>query len=468
MMADVYDVGIIGSGPGGYVSAIRCSQLGKRCALIDFDRTRLGGVCLNEGCIPTKAMINIAEQILNIQKSEGFGILARCQTPDLKRVVAYCRGVKDLLRKGIQHLLDKNGVDFLEGKARLLGNNRISIELKDGGKREIEVKNIILAPGAHTRAIPEIEVDGNRIITHKEAIELESPPESILIVGGGSVGVEFAHIFNVFGSEVTIAEIMPQLLPERDPEISASLKSRLGRDGVHILTESRIESVSRFDNKIEIQLKTRETKKSVNVEKILLATGRSPNTEGLGLEDVGIELERGFIKIHENFRTNIDNVYAVGDVVLSSPMYAHVAFEQGIRAAEAIAGLNPGPIDYNNIPHTIYTTKQVATVGMTKDEAIDKGFKVKESKKFFKSNPQAVIRHEDEGFIKVVADAETDRILGVHIFGWNACEILAGFIIAKTNNLTFEDISRSVHAHPTLSEISQDISRKILGKEIYG
>ena len=467
-MADIYDVGIIGSGPGGYVAAIRCSQLGKRCALIDFDKARLGGVCLNEGCIPTKTMIHITEQILNIRKSERFGILARCQTPDLKRVAAYSRGVRDLLRKGIQHLLDKNGVDFLEGKARLTENNRIRIELKDESIKEIEAENIILAPGAYTRAIPEIEMDGIRIITHKEAIELESPPESILIVGGGSVGVEFSHIFNVFGSEVTIIEIMPQILPEQDPEIAISLKSRLERDGVHIFTESRIQGVSRFDNKIKVQLKTRGAEKSVNAEKVLLAAGRSPNTEGLGLEDVGIELERGFIKVYENFKTNIDNVYAVGDVVLSSPMYAHVAFEQGIRAAEAIAGLNPEQIDYNNIPHTIYTAMQVATIGMTKDQAIDKGFKVKESKRFFKSNPQAVIRQEDEGFIKVVADEETDRILGVHIFGWNACEVLVGFIIAKTNNLTFEDISRSIHAHPTLSEISQDISRAILGKEIYG
>ncbi len=446
-MPDKREIVIIGSGPGGYVAAIRLAQLGKRVSVIDIDETRLGGVCLNEGCVPVKSLINSASIFSAIKKADIYGLEADARPPDMKKIVAVSQNISSVLRNGLKGLFKKNRIEFIAGRARLLSDKRIEIESKNS-REEIEADNIIIAVGSSPKVVPNVMLDGKNIFTSTEAIRLEVLPKTMLVIGAGAIGVELASMFSLLGTKVTIVEILPHILPFKDEEISKALERSFTKRGIGVLTNTKAENTAAF-------------------ESVLVAAGRKPNTEGLGLEKAGVKTEGGFITADEKMRTNVKNIYAVGDA-LNTPMYAHVAYKEGIIAAEDIAGVKGETIDYDAIPHVIFTEPQVAGVGLTEGEAREKGYDAAVSKHFFKANSKAVINRSDEGFIKMIADKNTRKLLGVYIIGEGATEIIHEFVLAKTAGLTVDDIARAVHAHPTLSEIACDAAKAVFGKPIHG
>lgn len=465
-MPDKYDVIIIGAGPGGYAAAIRLSQLGKHACVIDIDETRLGGVCLNEGCIPVKSLINSAAVFSMIRKVGIYGLEAEAKTPDMKKVTAVSQNSSITLRNGLKSLFRKNNIEFLAGKAKLLSNGTIEIE-SQSGRKEIEADNIIIAAGSAPKSIPNVVPDGKSVITSNEAIKLETLPGTMLVIGGGAIGVEFASMFSSLGTKVTIVEMLPHILPFKDEEISKALEKIFKKRGIEVFTGTKIKALNKKNKTVEAVMDTTAGEKKAEFEIVLVAAGRKPNTEGLGLEKAGIKIKDGFIAADDRMRTSVKNIYAAGDV-LNTPMYAHVAYREGIIAAEEIAGVKGETIDYNNIPHVIFSEPQVAGAGLTELEAKEAGYDAVITKHFFKANSKAVIDHNDEGFIKIIADRKSRKLLGVYIIGEGAVEIIHEFILAKSAGLTMDDIAKAVHAHPTLSEIVSDAAKAVFGKPIHG
>jgi len=465
-MPDKREVAIIGSGPGGYVAAIRLSQLGKRVSVIDIDETRLGGVCLNEGCVPVKSLINSASVFSAIKKADIYGLEADVRPPDMKKIVAVSQNVSSVLRNGLKGLFKKNGIEFIAGRARLLSGKRIEIESKNG-REEIEADNIIIAAGSSPKAIPNVTLDGKNIFTSTEAIRLEALPKTMLVIGAGAIGVELASMFSLLGTKVTIVEMLTAVLPFKDEEISKTLERAFKKRGIEIFTGAKVTALNKKSSSIEAVFETGDGEKKSEFECVLVAAGRKPNTEGLGLEKAGVKTEGGFITADAKMRTNVKNIYAVGDI-LNTPMYAHVAYKEGIIAAEGIAGVKAETIDYDAIPHVIFTEPQVAGVGLTEGEAREKGYETAASKHFFRANSKAVINRSDEGFIKIIADKKTRKLLGVYIIGEGATEIIHEFVLAKSAGLTIDDIAKAVHGHPTLSEIASDAAKAVFDKPIHG
>jgi dihydrolipoamide dehydrogenase len=444
-----FDVTVLGSGPGGYVAAIRASQLGMKVAMVE--KESLGGVCLNWGCIPTKALLRIAEQYEFLKESERWGFQVENPKVAWDQVIRRSRDAAGKLNKGVGMLMKKNRITVLDGHARFLTPGRLEIQAADGRKTAVSTSRSIIATGARAATIPGVSVDGKRVISSREAMVLGSVPASITIIGAGAIGLEFAYFYSVFGTEITIVEYLDRLLPTADEDLSAQLTRAFKKRGMKIHTSSRVTSVDVGKTGTRTTFEQDGKDVTVESEATLMAVGVRGNVEDMGLEGIGVPVERGFIQVDEHLRTGIANVYAIGDV-RGQPALAHVASAEGVHAVEHLAGLEPRPIDYSAIPACVYCQPQVASVGLTEKEAREKGYDVKVGRFPFAANGKAVAVGETEGFVKIVGDAKFGEILGAHIIGSEATELIAEMALARAAELTVHDVHTAIHSHPTLSE----------------
>ena len=453
-----YDVAVIGAGPGGYIAAIRAAQLGLKVVVIE--REEVGGVCLNWGCIPSKALLRNAEVVELFHDAEKFGITYDNMQVDLGKAIDRSRQVVDRLVRGVKQLFKKHKIDVVMGTARFETPNRLVVE---PGAQVIEAAAVIIATGARSKDLPMLKADGRTVLTSREALALRELPKSIAIIGGGAVGVEFAYFFRCYGSEVTIIELLPRLVPSEDEEVSRQLERSLGRQGIVIKTGVGVESVEHTKDGIRLTLGGEGG--VVEAEKVLLGVGVLPNTEGLGLEKVGVALERGFIKIDDQMRTNIPGVYAIGDVT-GKMLLAHVASAQGVIAAETIKGLPLDPIHYPDMPRGTYCQPQVASMGLTEAQAKAAGRNIKVGKFPFAASGKAIAMGNLDGFVKIVADVETAEILGAHLIGHDVTDLLAEISVAKMLEGTARELGRAVHTHPTLSESVMEAGLGAVGESL--
>ena len=446
-----FDVAIIGAGPGGYVAAIRAGQLGLRVAVIERD-TRLGGTCLLRGCIPTKALLRDAHLLTEVRKASRQGLFKMGEVEvDFSKIQERKADIVAKNASGVEFLFRKNKVTTFKGVAKIVSPNKIEVT-GNGTSTEVIAKNIVIATGSEAKTLPGYTADENRIITNVGALDMTAIPKSMVVVGAGAVGVEFASIYSSFGTKVTLVEALPSVVPLEDEGVSKELKRVFTRKGIEVHTRAKLEGAKVLDNGVEVTFQTDKGEgKKLLVDKILMATGRGPNTTNIGLEKIGLTTERGFIKVNEFMETSVKGVYAIGDVV-PTPLLAHVAFQEGIVAIEKIAGRNPIPINYGQVPNCTYCDPGVASVGLTEAKAKEKGFKVKVGKFPFTAIGKAKIEDASEGFIKVVADEKYGEILGVHIIGLNATEMIAEAVVAMALEGTVDDIVNTIHAHPTLAE----------------
>jgi dihydrolipoamide dehydrogenase len=465
-MTEAYDVTIIGAGPGGYVAAIRAAQLGLNVALIEAEN--LGGVCLNWGCIPTKALLRNAEVVSLLERGREFGFSVSDVELDFAAAVKRSRQVSERLVKGVGILMRKNDIEVIEGRGALESANAVQVDLNDGGTRTVETDNVIIATGAHARTIPGITPDGERVMTYRSAIVLEDLPESVVVVGAGPIGMEFAHVWSSYGTEITIVEMLPQALPMEDEEASKVVgRAFRRRRGVEIMTSTRVQGIESSDEGVRVTVAGDDDEEDVlEAERALIAIGVQANTEEIGLESVGIDTERGSIVVDDYMRTNVANVYAIGDVTGKMAL-AHVASAQGIIAVETIAGKAPKPLDYGAVPRCTYCQPQVASFGISEAEAVEQGHEIKVGKFPFRPNGKALALGEREGFVKIVAEATTGEILGAHLVGPEVTELLPELVSARTWELTPEEIARTVHAHPTLSEALMEAAHGVFGEPIH-
>ena len=468
-MQKKYDYLVIGSGPAGYTSAIRASQIGLKVAVVEKNIDMFGGVCLNEGCIPAKSLYNSANIFDMVKRSPGLcGLNVKCGKPDLASFVKRSREAASQLGEGLSFLFKKNGIDLINGKAEFLDSGKVQITDSGEITTTIEAGKFLIASGSTPRELEGIPFDGETVISSSEAIRLEKVPGKMLVIGGGAIGAEMASFFNIIGSEVVIIEMESSILPFEDEEVSRRLQSVFKQKGIEVLTSSRVSEIKTGSAKadVTIQSKGKEVKDKFDI--VLISVGRKPSTSGLGLDRIGVKVDaEGYILVDEHMKTNIENVYAAGDVV-RTPMLAHLAAFEGELAAESAGGEVPREIDYSSVPNAVYTQVQVASVGITEKEAKEKGLDFSKGKQFFKSNGKAVISSETEGFIKILADNSAQKILGVHIIGTIATELIHEFVLAKRKGLTVEDIERTVHAHPTFSEAAVDAAKSVSDKPIHG
>ncbi|MDK2821969.1 MAG: dihydrolipoamide dehydrogenase [Clostridia bacterium] len=450
-----YKVAVIGGGPGGYVAAIRAAQLGAKVAIIEQDV--VGGTCLNRGCIPAKALLAGAARLKGIQKADTFGIEVSEYNLDYSRLVSRKDAVVKQLIQGIEYLLKRNKIELIKGKGRLKAKGLIEVNTPEGEKINVEAENIILATGTEPAVIGSFDYNGKNVVTSNEALTWQDVPSELIIIGGGYIGCEFATLFAAFGSKVTILEAMPSILPMVDSELSRRLSRVLKKDGVDIKTRVKVTDVTDEGHKVEVTL---SDGKKLTADKVLLAIGRRFNTQGLGLEDVGIALgPKGEIVVDDYFKTNIDGIYAIGDVI-NKVQLAYVASAQGKAVAETILG-KPGKVNFDAVPYTIFTIPEIAGVGLTKEAAEEKGLKVKVGKFDYKANGKALCNGETEGMVKVIADASSDRVLGVFLMGSHATELIGEGVLAVDKGMTTEELANTIHAHPTLSECIKEAAESI-------
>ncbi len=446
---EMYDLVVIGAGPGGYVAAIRAAQHGMSVAIVERDA--LGGVCLNWGCIPTKALLRVAENYEFLNSAAQWGFDVGSVDVNWSQVIQRSRDAANKLSKGVAHLMKKNKITVLNGSGRFVTPNRIAVVESGGKQKEISTKHSIIATGAHAATIPGVEIDGAHVISSKEAMVTEHVPASLTVIGAGAIGLEFAYFYAVFGTKVTIVEYMDKVLPTGDDDICAALARSFKKRGIKIHTSSRVKGVAVREGETVTTFETNGKESEVVSEKTLMAVGIRGNSEGLGLEEIGVVVERGFVRTDEHCRTSIGSVYAIGDVC-GQPALAHVASGEAVHAADHIAGKNPQPIDYSTIPACIYCHPQVASVGLTETEARDQGHDVKVGRFPFSANGKSVAVGDTEGFVKIIADAKFGEILGAHICGAEATELIGELALAKAAELTVDDIHHTIHSHPTLSE----------------
>jgi len=463
-MTSEVDVAIIGGGPGGYVAAIRAAQLGLRVALIE--REHLGGVCLNWGCIPTKALLRNAEVITLLSQGKVFGFKLAGLEVDYGAAVDRSRKVSERLVKGVEALMRKNNVPVIAGTASLRSATAVEVALNGGGTQTVEARNIILATGGRPRAIPNVPVDGSRVLTSREAIVLRELPRSAVIVGAGPIGMEFAQVWQSYGAEVTVVEMLPRALPLEDEETSAEVERAFKRRKVRLLTSTRVQGVQVTGEGVRVAVAGERGEQVLEAERALIAIGTAPNSEGLGLEAVGIRVERGSVAVDEQMRTNVANVYAIGDLTGKLPL-AHVASAQAIVAAEAIAGEKPRALDYEAMPRCTYCQPQVASFGLSERQAAERGHEVKVGRFPFRANGKALGLGEYDGFVKILADAASHEILGAHLVGPEVTELLPELVLARSWELTPEEIADSVHAHPTLGEALLEAAHGVFGRPIH-
>ena len=461
-----YDILVIGAGPGGYVCAIRASQLGQKVAIID--KEWLGGVCLNIGCIPSKTLLKNAE-IVNIirNRSKEFGFTFDNLDIDYSVAVRRSRKVSQRLTKGIEHLMKKNNIDVYMGKARIQSINEVEMTQANGKTTIITAENIVVASGARPKTPAQFKIDNSKIVTYRDAILQNQHPKSVVIIGGGAIGVEFATIWNSYGSEVTIVEMMNNILPMEDIEISAELTRSLTKAGIRILKDSKVEEIDLEDQNVTIRISNKSGHSSIKAEQVLVAIGFTPNIEGLGLNAMGVKKDsQGFVQVNDSMSTNIENVYAIGDVT-GKLLLAHVASAQGIVAAETIAGHPTVKLNYKMLPKATYCYPEVASFGYTESEAQEAGYNTRVSKFRFSANGKALSLGDHNGWIKIVSDDKHHDILGAHMIGPQVTELLPELSLAYNAELTAEDIARNIHAHPTLSEAIMETAQGLVDKIIH-
>ena len=463
MSSDTYDVAIVGGGPGGYVAAIRAAQLGLNPVVIE--KERVGGVCLNVGCIPTKALLKNAELVLTMRHGGDYGITCDNLKFDMSKAVARSRKAANTLVGGIEYLLKKNKVRLIGGHGRLTSASTVEVTSDDGDTQTIEAKSIVISTGSRSKVIPPVPVDGERIITSTEAMLLNEPPESMTIIGGGAIGVEFAYYYAAYGTRVTIIEMLPRLLPVEDAEISAILEKAFGRLEISLKMGARVEKAEAGSSGTTVTVSIDGESETICSDITLLAIGRDPNTEELGLEEAGVETERGFVKVDEGYHTSVPGIYAIGDVI-GPPLLAHVASAEGINLMERLAGHDPPPIDYDNIPGCTYCQPQVASVGLTEEAAKEQG-EIKVFKMPYQASGKAVALGATEGMVKLISDAKYGEILGAHIIGTDATELIAEICTARTLETTTTEVHKTIHAHPTLSELVMEAAAGIEGEAIH-
>lgn len=445
-----YDLIVIGSGPGGYVAAIRAAQLGMKVAIVE--RSELGGICLNWGCIPTKALLKSAEVFEYLKHAADYGISIQGEaSPDFEAIIKRSRGVADGMSKGIQFLLKKNKIETIVGTGKLKKDKTVEVTDADGKKTDYTAASIILATGARSRELPNLKQDGKKIIGYREAMVLAKKPESMVVVGSGAIGSEFAYFYNALGTKITLVEFMPNVVPVEDEEVSKQLERSFKKSGMKVMTSSEVLSVDTKGKLCKVTIKTKKGEDVVEAEIVLSAVGITANLEGLGLEEVGVEIEKGKVKVDDYYKTNIEGVYAIGDIV-HGPSLAHVASHEGIICVEKIAGKHVEPMDYGNIPGCTYTTPEIASVGMTEKAAKEAGYEIKVGKFPYSASGKASAAGAKEGFVKVIFDAKYGEWLGAHLIGDHVTELIAEVVVARKLETTGEEIINAVHPHPTMSE----------------
>jgi dihydrolipoamide dehydrogenase len=463
---NIYDVAIIGAGPGGYVAAVRAGQLGLKVAVIERD-ARSGGTCTLRGCIPTKALLRDAHLLTEVRKAVQQGMFKTGGIDfDFDKIQARKNDVIAKSSKGVDYLLKKNKVTVIKGTASLIAPNKIQVTA-DGGQSEVTASNIIIATGSEAKPLPGYKLDEQRIISNIGALEMAAVPKSLVIVGAGAVGVEFASIYNSFGTKVTLLEAVPNIVPLEDEEVSKELRRVFTRKGIEVFTSAKLESAKATDAGVEVAFQTDKGElKNISAEKLLMATGRAPNSANLGLEKLGVAMDRGFIKVDGYMQTSVAGVYAIGDVV-PTPLLAHVAFQEGIVAVEKIAGKHARPINYSHVPNCTYCDPQVASVGLTEAKAREGGRKVKVGKFPFMAVAKARIEDATDGFVKIVADEEYGEILGIHLIGSSVTELIGEGVAAMGLEGTVPDLVNLIHAHPTLSEGIHEALEGVFGAPIH-
>ena len=446
-----YDLIVIGSGPGGYVAAIRGAQLGLKTAVVEC--TDLGGVCLNWGCIPTKALLKSAQTLQYMLHADSYGVkFEGTVKPDLDAMVTRSRGVAETMNKGVAFLLQKNKVDVIYGFGKVKPNKIVAVHaLEDNTVTEYSAKHIIIAVGARSRELPNLPQDGKKIIGYREAMTLRKQPKSMVIVGSGAIGSEFAHFYQSIGTNVTLVEFLPQIVPMEDADVAAQLSRSFRKNGMKIMVDSSVEHVDTTGDLCKCTVKTKKGEEIIEADIVLSAVGVTTNIQNIGLEETGIEFIGTKINVDAYYRTNQKGYYAIGDVV-NGPALAHVASHEALVCVEKIAGLNPHPVNYKNIPGCTYTTPEIASVGLSEKNALDSGFEIKIGKFPFTASGKATAAGNRDGFVKVIFDAKTDELLGCHMIGDNVTEMIAEAVIIREKNIKAHDILSAVHPHPTMSE----------------
>lgn len=448
-----FDVIVIGTGPGGYTTAIRASQLGFKTAVIERDR--LGGICLNWGCIPTKALLKNAELMNTMNHLDDYGISVDNVKFDFEKIIARSRGVADISEKGVRYLMKKNKIEVFEGSAYINKDKSISVNDKEGKEIDkLKAAYTIIATGARARGLGGMKFDEQRVLSSTGAMILKEKPEKMTIVGSGAIGVEFAYFYNAFGTEVTIIEMMPNIMPIEDKDISDVVAREFKKSGIKLLTGTKTESVEVKGNKVITRV-SGKTNEDIESDVVLIAVGVIGNTENFGLEEIGIEVEKGSIKVDKDYKTNVEGFYAIGDVN-GPPWLAHVASSEGINCIEKIKGLHSPDIDYSTIPGCTYCQPQVASVGLTEKKAIEEGYEINVGKYPFSASGKSRAMGETTGMIKVIFDKKYNELIGAHIVGVEATELIMEFVLAKSLEATHEQILKTVHAHPTLSEANME------------
>ncbi len=453
------DVAIVGTGPGGYVAAIRCAQLGLSVAAVEDDRP--GGVCLNWGCIPTKALLRNAEVVHLIERAEFFGVKVQGVHADYVEAIRRSRSVADRMAKGVEFLFRKNKIVLLPGRGALTSPTTVEVT-GTGGTDTIEARAVIVATGSEPKSLPGVAIDEQRVISSTGALRQEHAPKSMIVIGAGAVGVEFADVYAAYGTQVTILEALPRVVPVEDEEVSALLGRTFSRRGMTLKTSVKVTAVKPGDAGVAVETEGGR----FEAEQVLMAVGRGAKVKGVGLEALGIQLERGYVKVSPRMETSVKGVYAIGDCA-GAPLLAHKAMAEGVVAAETIAGRDPRPVDYTNVPSCTYCRPQIASIGLSEAKARDSGREVSVGKFPFTASGKAVALGDTEGFVKVVADKASGEILGAHIIGPEATEIIHEFAVGRTLEATLEEIVHTIHAHPTLSEAALEATLAALGQAIH-
>ncbi|HPJ79324.1 MAG TPA: dihydrolipoyl dehydrogenase [Prolixibacteraceae bacterium] len=460
-----YDVLVIGSGPGGYVAAIRASQLGFSVGVVE--KENLGGICLNWGCIPTKSLLKSAQAYEYALHAAEYGVSITGEVkPDFEAMVKRSRGVAEGMSKGIQFLFKKNKIETISGFGKLAGKGQVEVTDEAGTKTMVTAKHIILATGARTRQLPNLPLDYKKVFGYRKAMTLSSQPKSMVVVGSGAIGSEFAYFYQSVGTAVTLVEFMPNVVPLEDEEVSKQLERSFKKMGMKVMTSSTVEKVDTSGELCKVTIKTKKGEEVVEADVVLSAVGITPNTEGIGLEEMGIVVENGRIKVDEYYRTNVEGVYAIGDII-ATPALAHVASAEGITCVEKIAGLNPEPIDYKNIPGCTYTHPEISSVGLTEAKAKEAGYEVKVGKFPYSASGKASAAGQKEGFVKLVFDAKYGELLGAHMIGGNVTEMIAELVVAKKLEATGHELIKAIHPHPTMSEAIMEAAAAAYGEVIH-
>lgn len=460
-----YDLIVIGSGPGGYVAAIRGSQLGLKTAVVE--RSELGGICLNWGCIPTKSLLKSAQVFDYLRHAGDYGIKIQGSVePDFEAIISRSRNVADGMSKGIQFLMKKNKIDVIQGTGKLAGGGKLVVTDTEGKETVLTAPNIILATGARSKELPNLKQDGKKIIGYRQALALESKPKSMIVVGSGAIGTELASFYNSMGTEVTLVEYLPEIVPLEDEEVSKALARSLKKSGINIMTSSSVEQVEIKGDLCVATIKTSKGTETREAEFVLSAVGITPNIENLGLEEAGVLVEKGKVKVDEFYRTSASGIYAIGDIVPGQAL-AHVASAEGIICVEKIAGKNPEPLNYGNIPGCTYTTPEVASVGMTEKAAKEAGYELKVGKFPFTASGKASAAGAKDGFVKLIFDAKHGELLGAHLIGANVTEMIAELVVARKLEITGHELIKSVHPHPTMSEAVMEAAAAAFGEVIH-